>query len=88
MGLLSLALKCPWTLDAEMIYVRDVFDRRNADGAQSRFSTPHLPLYRHYFRAKGDRGFGGRVEEALETVAMPAHYVYIAECRYLPLYYT
>lgn len=78
--LLSLALECPWTLDAEMIYVRDVFDRRNADGAQSRFSTPHLPLSRHYFHAKGDSGFGGGVVKVLEAVVMPAHYVYIAEC--------
>lgn len=26
-GFLSLALECPWTLDAEMIYVHDVFGR-------------------------------------------------------------
>jgi len=62
-GFLSLALECPWTLDAEMIYVRDVFGRTRRWGLDwgggLGFSTPRPPVGRHYFRAKGDRVIGG-----------------------------
>lgn len=60
-GFLSLALECPWTLDAEMIYVPDVFGRTRSAADGEGFLRSRPPLGRHYFLAKGDRVIGGGV---------------------------
>lgn len=55
--------------------------RPNADSGGEGFMYPLPPLGRHYFRAKGDRVIGGGVRwGSVEPVAMPAHYVCMAEC--------